>query len=30
MSTGRFTVAIVKRLAEEEAEEHGLTTPEGG
>jgi hypothetical protein len=29
-STGRVTVAKVKALAEEEAEEHGMTLPEGG
>jgi hypothetical protein len=28
-STGRVTVAVAKRLAEEEAEEHGMTLPEG-
>jgi hypothetical protein len=30
VTSGRFTVARVKALAEEEAKEHGLTTSEGG
>ena len=29
-TTGRITVAVARRLAEEEAEEHGMTLPESG